>query len=186
MGPKNKILKGKSQPYSKVFKEGLPEALKNGYMFYHLVKDDDDIAGMIAYCMYKKSKIEHIINYQKQHQRKPTDGELKAFQQSQCNNTIVDSHKSIAAEIFEKYQAIIYADEIKNLKTKEKELNLEKSKISRIKNSCPAEKDLKFWKSVWSSALASILLSLLFIILWFSNILPTIFQFLSGLLKKTP
>jgi hypothetical protein len=168
-----------------LFKEGLPDAQKNGYMFYHLVKDDEDIAGMIAYCMYKKSKIEHIINFHKQYQRKPEDSELKSFQQAQCNTTIVDSHKSKAAGIFEKYQAIIYSDEIKKLNNIEKELNTERAKINRIKNLCPAGNELKFWKSVWSSALATLLLSLVFSILWFSKLLPSLVEILERI-TKTP
>lgn len=38
---------------------------KEKYMYYHLVKSDDDVVGMIAYSKYKSAKIEYIVSVKK-------------------------------------------------------------------------------------------------------------------------
>ena len=145
---------------------------KNRYMYYHLVKSDDDVVGMIAYSKYKVSKIEYIISFKEKNGRNPTGAELETFQEHQTSAGTIEGYKSIALDIFEAFQAIAFEENNKEYEKKKKELEKERKKILKIKSLCPAEKQINFWLSVWASALSSILLSVVFAILWFSQLIP--------------
>jgi hypothetical protein len=41
--------------------------------------DDDDLVGLIAYSLYKQSKREWLVRYEREHRRHPTDGEERIF-----------------------------------------------------------------------------------------------------------
>ena len=169
---------------AKKVKYDLTDDEKSQYMYFNLVKSDDDIAGMVAYCIYKKSKIENIIDFKKNNGEKPTNKDLETFQTNQCNKTIIDSHKSAASKLFQSHMAIIYSDKLKDIGNMEKKLEIEKSKLNKIKRSCPAEKELKFWSSVWSSVLVTLILGLIYSILWIANLTPSISEFLKNIRVK--
>lgn len=45
-------------------------------VYQKLVPDDTDIVGQLAYCLYKQSKQKYLREFQRLHNRRPTDAEL--------------------------------------------------------------------------------------------------------------
>lgn len=72
---------------------------KFNYVFNRLVRADDDLPGMIAYCLYKKHKIEHIKEFNTKYGKDPTDEELQGFHSSSNENTLIDFYYSKADEM---------------------------------------------------------------------------------------
>ena len=66
---------------------------KSIYAYFQLVKNDNDLIGMIGYSLYKKTKIEYIEKYFRHYKKYPTDDELRKFQLEQCGSTNVNSHR---------------------------------------------------------------------------------------------
>lgn len=52
---------------------------KYNFIYKTLVKDHDDIIGIIAYAFYKRQKIEFIENFVTQNEKDPNDNDLKTF-----------------------------------------------------------------------------------------------------------
>ncbi|HFD6776162.1 hypothetical protein LER27_28695 [Pseudomonas aeruginosa] len=46
-------------------------------VYQQLVKDEDDIIGQLAYCLYKQSKQQYLQEFEKRNNRRPTDEELR-------------------------------------------------------------------------------------------------------------
>lgn len=63
--------------------EDIPEAEQEEYrfstLFQRLVTGSDDLVGMVAYGIYKQEKRDWIIRFRQQHQKRPTDSEVEAF-----------------------------------------------------------------------------------------------------------
>ncbi|WP_318516594.1 hypothetical protein [Photobacterium leiognathi] len=49
---------------------------KYNVVYEKLVKNNKDIVGLLAYCLYKQSKQQFIREFEKQNDRRPTDSEL--------------------------------------------------------------------------------------------------------------
>jgi len=156
---------------------------KEKYMYYHLVKSDDDVVGMIAYSKYKSAKIEYIVSVKKRTGKKPTDADLENFQQSQTSTDTIEGYKLSALKLFETFQAVAFEEHNKEYEKKKKDLEREEKKISKIKSLCPADKQVNFWLSVWASALSSILLGAIFVILWFTQLIPNLIEFINSIKK---
>ncbi len=48
-------------------------------VYEHLVEDEDDIVGQLAYCLYKQNKQKFILSFAKQYSRRPSDEELNTY-----------------------------------------------------------------------------------------------------------
>lgn len=51
-------------------------------MYDQLVSSDDDISGLLAYCLYKRHKRDFIIKYKNEHGNPPSDKEMEGFMTS--------------------------------------------------------------------------------------------------------
>lgn len=68
--------------------------MENNFIYSKLVRDDDDIIGMVAYGIYKKHKIEFIESISKEYGRHPNNEEWHAF--SLASNTTSQLNKYIS------------------------------------------------------------------------------------------
>ena len=56
-----------------------PEPDERNGVFRHLVTDDSDIAGLVAYSIYKQNKLDWLTAFEKSKGRVPNDGELSSY-----------------------------------------------------------------------------------------------------------
>lgn len=107
------------------------------FIYSKLVRDNDDIIGMVAYGIYKKHKIEFIESIKREHNREPNQEEWHAFALSsntdsqlekyifQADNTLAsfvmnsagEQIKTAEKQMLEQYQANIKAVLPSNWKT---------------------------------------------------------------------
>lgn len=57
----------------------MPDESKYSKVYSLLVHGEDDLAGQIAYALYKQHKIEEIARFTAKNKRPPTDEELESF-----------------------------------------------------------------------------------------------------------
>lgn len=111
--------------------------MHKNFIYSQLVRDDNDIIGMVAYGFYKKHKIEFIESVKAKHNREPNEEEWNAFlissntegqirkYESWAENTIATFVMDVAGEqikqseklMLENYQENIRAVVPSNLKT---------------------------------------------------------------------
>lgn len=124
------------------------------FIYSKLVKDDLDLAGIVAYHYYKKHKIEWCQEFKKKNKRDATNDELKTFHQTFTPESIL-SLKSKADKTLE-----IFANTIKTISLDEVKRTIETAN----------NKENTFWSNVWvnlfSSFLYSIALALITFIVW--------------------
>lgn len=128
-----------SQPEkTQTFSDLSPEELKK-FAFYNLVKKDEkfDVVGFIAYALYKKSKIEYIVNYKKTHGgNSPSQEELTTVQDSRCGSTAVESSRAHATNILKVIINNILENELKVIQTAKATLSEAINNVPQ-KLSCP-------------------------------------------------
>lgn len=59
---------------------------KYNFIFEKLASEPDDLVGLLAYGIYKREKITYITNFQTEHGRGPTEGELSVFHEMSCSH----------------------------------------------------------------------------------------------------
>lgn len=120
---------------------------KFNFVFNRLVRSDDDLPGMIAYCLYKKHKIEHIKEFNTKYGKDPTDEELQGFHSSSNESTLIDFYYSKADEMLVNFSNMV-VDYSKPLIENDFSLKM------------PCKKS-GFWNGVWQSVVASFLFVLI-------------------------
>lgn len=152
------------------------------------VKDPhEDFVGMVAYTLYKVSKIEYINDYKERYGgSEPDDHTLKEWQQTQLTPGKIENYKELAGNkvnLFVNMAFEIKSNAIKqtskdlqlkesalshkerNLKDKEKELNHKEKRLTTRDTECPHTVSNKFWNGVWQSFVATILFTVITIAL---------------------
>lgn len=116
-----------------------------------MVKDEDDIIGMIAYSFYKSQKIEHIENFRARNGRSPTDDELDHFHQMSNASSQLESYRIKAISLVREFLE-------ESLSEKSKELDRHYAERSRdeIRSTKPS-----FWFGVSQGVMASIIFAVL-------------------------
>ena len=174
----------------------LTEKQKNNYAYYQLVNDENDLIGMIGYSLYKKAKIDYIEKYYAENKEYPDDNQLQDFQFQQCGETIVLSHKKFAEQLMNSFMAKYIEEYSKELLEKKKKVELSIDEINRrqdvLKNKetqiKQKEKDFKkdkrlfelkkaksFWTSVLQSLIASMVLTIISVIVLLQMNIPSSF-----------
>ncbi|MBR1402885.1 MAG: hypothetical protein IJ558_01765 [Treponema sp.] len=174
----------------------LTEKQKHNYAYYQLVNDENDLIGMIGYSLYKKAKIDYIEKYYAENKEYPDDNQLQDFQFQQCGETIISSHKKVAEQLMNTFMSKYIEEYGKDLleKTKNLELKIDetnkrqdvlKDKEVKIKQK---EKDFKkdkrlfelkkaksFWTGVLQSLIASMVLTIISVIVLLQMNIPSSF-----------
>lgn len=139
--------------------------MKEGYNFIYteLVKNEDDILGIIAYSLYKRQKIEYIKGFKAKHGRDPTDTDLLSFHEISNSPFQLQTYRNQADKLAQDFLTI-------TLETRAEELEqyYEKKVVNEIKSHKP-----NYWIGVSQGVVASVifvlLLGLLVIFTWSLN-----------------
>lgn len=116
------------------------------FIYEKIVNEPDDTAGLIAYGIYKRRKIEYIHKFREEHGRGPGEEELKHFHEFSCSH--VDEYRLQAEMLMQASFASAYEDVMDQTNDEyEKELK------ERLKGT--------FWKNVWSSVVGTIMVAFL-------------------------
>ena len=130
---------------------------KSIYAYFQLVKNDNDLIGMIGYSLYKKTKIEYIEKYFRHYKKYPTDDELRKFQLEQCGSTNVNSHRKYAENLINTFINKYLEENQKEIYEKNKYLEIELPKIdNREKTLIEKEKKLKLQEKDVSKKLTEV------------------------------
>ena len=121
------------------------------YVYDKLVKSDNDIAGMVAYCIYKQHKIEFITKFKKDKGREPSDDECESFFMSAITDTQLDNYHKKAEGIFSSIVSTITNSQIDDIEEK-----MTKEYKRHIREALPP-----WWHNVLWSVIASFIFSLM-------------------------
>ena len=119
------------------------------FIYSKLVRDDDDIIGMVAYGIYKKHKIEFIESVKQAHNREPNDEEWHAFAISTNTDSQLNKYVSQAENMLATFVMDSAGEQIKDSERK----MLEQYR-DNIKAVLPSN-----WKTVGLSVLGSFIFS---------------------------
>jgi len=145
---------------------------KKNYAYFNLVDQSqpNDFIGMVAYSLYKKSKVEYIQKYRKEHSGKSPDEEtMNEWQKSQCTPQQVELYKTKSTKIIalfvndiiaKKHNEIIKKEDLykqrsddiekkdneisekeRLLKKREIEIRIKEEKVKQMEKICPANKN---------------------------------------------
>lgn len=121
------------------------------YIYDKLVKDENDLSGMAAYCIYKQKKVAYIKDFEDRHGRPPEEADLKVFYH--IIETHHDDYEKQGEELLMSQIDLYY-----QIKTKDLEDII--GKWLRPKTS-------RFWMGVLQGVIATLITPLvLFLIAW--------------------
>ena len=121
------------------------------YVYDKLVKSDDDIAGMVAYCIYKQHKIEFIAKFKEDKGREPSDDECESFFMSAITQTQLNNYHKKAEGIVSSIVTMTTDIRIRGIEEK-----MTKEYQRHIREALPP-----WWHNVLWSVIASFIFSLM-------------------------
>ncbi len=98
-----------------------PQTRKFNFIYKHIVEDDDDLVGMIAYSFYKKEKIRLIDEFVKQHGRQISEADLHNIHQQLSTPYAIQGLRQKAKEKLEVFFNILLEGEVEAFKEAQKE-----------------------------------------------------------------
>lgn len=138
---------------------------EGGYNFIYteLVKNEDDILGIIAYSLYKRQKIEFIKGFKNKHGRDPADADLSHFHEVSNSGFQLQAYRNQADKLAQDFLTI-------SLETRAEEL--EQYYETKVANEIKSYKP-NYWLGVSQGVVASVifvlLLGVLVIFTWSLN-----------------
>jgi hypothetical protein len=111
----------------------LREEIKKQFAYYKLVENGhsgNDLVGMVAYALYKKQKVEYVIDYHGRKQHAPSEDELLEYQRHQCTESGVETLRTNAKSILAGFTTYVIDDKRGDLIKKEKDLDFREKKLS--------------------------------------------------------
>ena len=69
------------------------------FIYAKLVKDKDDVLGIIAYSLYKRNKIDFINKYVTEHGSPPSDAEMTTFHASSTTESSLEGFRRQAVDL---------------------------------------------------------------------------------------
>ena len=121
--------------------------MENRYMFTEMVEGEEDIEGMIAYCLYKFEKMKYIRHYEHVTGKQLTDDELKAYQDKNFEN--INKFKEKSGEILSNSINILIEPEVDKLNKGIEELESEKKKLDIARSKFAEHKSTQFRFGIW-------------------------------------
>lgn len=123
--------------------------MDRNFIYSKLVRDDDDIIGMVAYGIYKKHKIEFIESIKKEYDREPNQEEWHAFALSSNTDSQLGKYISQADNTLASFVMTSAGEQIKNA-----ERQMLEQYQANIKAVLPSN-----WKTIGLSVLGSFIFS---------------------------
>ncbi len=87
--------------------EEMPDDGAPSPMFDRLVADDRDVAGLVAYSLYKLSKREWMKSFRDKHRRMPTPEEIEAYIVGEATPRRVTTYRRLAEDSLRNRQASV-------------------------------------------------------------------------------
>lgn len=136
------------------------------FVYYKLLQSDDDYVGMVAYTIYKKSKIAYIQELRNDGNRTEDeiDSLLETWQQSKCNDSEIKTLRDNAVAHVAEFTTKLIAQKNKELLEKEKKLNKRESKIEKKESQLKSQK--YFWYGVKQSIVGSFIYMVLTVLIY--------------------
>lgn len=127
-------------------------------IYSKLVLSEDDVEGMIAYCTYKRHKIEFITEYKEQHDGvSPSDQDMDNFFISSVTDSQLEKYRESAGNMLLETVTSVAGDEVKMY---EDEMLRDYQK--HIKKCLPST-----WRTIALNIVATFLFSVLLAIIYF-------------------
>ncbi|MBD5351356.1 MAG: hypothetical protein HDR86_00820 [Bacteroides sp.] len=82
-------------------------------IFSQLVGDENDVVGHIAYCIYKREKVQYVLNFKKEKARDPYNTELELYH-SACRQR-VEGYRVQASQILGEFMEAAIGQTIKRV-----------------------------------------------------------------------
>ena len=140
------------------------------YIYSQLVKDQNDVVGMLAYSIYKQHKIEFIEDFKKKKNAAPTDSDIENFIMSSVTPSQLEKYRESANAVLSEIVARSVQTELMSV-----DYDVQKALEPVIKkHSCSSVKTI--FLNIAASFIFSILLVIIFILGYTTE---------SGLRKKT-
>ena len=76
------------------------------YIYTELVRNEDDILGIVAYSLYKRQKIEYIKSFKDKMGRDPSDGDLAQFHEVSNSEFQLQAYRNQADTLSQDFLAI--------------------------------------------------------------------------------
>lgn len=136
------------------------------FAYYKLLQSDDDYVGMVAYTIYKKSKIAYIQELRNDGNRTEDeiDSLLETWQQSKCNDSEIKTLRDNAVAHVAEFTTKLIEQKNKELLEKEKKLNKRESKIEKKESQLKSQK--YFWYGVKQSIVGSFIYMVLTVLIY--------------------
>ena len=138
------------------------------YIFRELVRDENDLVGLIAYGLYKKHKIEFIESFKAANAgQEPADSDCRAFATISCTQSSLNHYRDTAESLLQQITLTAAREEINTFE--DDMLHQYRSEISLALKSDRDETVTAFADAVrrntpgwWSSVVASVVGALAF------------------------
>lgn len=128
------------------------------YIYSKLVKDQNDVVGMLAYSIYKQHKIEFIEDFKKKKNAAPTDSDIENFIMSSVTQSQLEKYRESANAVLSEIVA-------KSVQTELMSVDYEVQKAVEPvvkKHSCSSGKTICL--NIVASFIFSIILVIIFIL----------------------
>lgn len=125
--------------------ESSPDEFGRNFAYYKLVNDENDFVGMIAYTIYKKSKIEYLRQLRKEGKsQKEIDEILKIWQKSQCSENQIKIYRDNGSSFLADFTNELIKDKNSEFEESERKILSETKRMEKQKESLSRrEKRLK-------------------------------------------
>ncbi len=165
------------------------------FVYKKLVKNENDILGIIAFGLYKKQELLWIESFKN---KKPTKNDYLNFYRIISTNQQLMGYKEKATEITEILLKTVYENELQQIKEQSENELIDIQNLLDKQYEEDFEREIKrfkpsFWKGVWQSVIGSfffiLLIGVLFFFTWSltkgpKDIIENIFQVKITSLKK--
>ncbi len=149
---------------------------KKKYFYYQIIEENGNYIGRIAYTLYKRNKIDYIVNYKlKNNGQRPSEELLKEWQENECLPHKIEQYRNEAARITKEFANQLRKNKEKDLDSKQFELTRkerelkEREKDLREKEKRNKERDkychVKSKGAFWLGILQSLIASFIFIVI---------------------
>lgn len=132
-------------------------------IYSQLVKDGDDLVGLIAYGLYKREKLEFIAKIRAERADAPSNGDVQAFHTAATTEGRLGNYRDQAERLLARF-----SEEMLEVQAGTLQAEYEQELISELKSAQP------FWQGVWQNLAANVLAlaisALVLVILWASKI----------------
>lgn len=135
------------------------------FIYSQLVRDSDDLVGLVAYSLYKREKIEFITKFKTDNGADPTEADLRVFHVTTNTDGRLKGFRDQAEGLLASFSTEILENQAEDLQNE-----YQQQLIQELKSAQP------FWRGVWQNLAASVLtlalVALLFVVIWSIRIGP--------------